>query len=82
MKNGRGVPCSTHGERRSAYKILVVKPEETVHLEDTSTDGRIFKKWNVVYVLDSSGSGQGQEARSRECGNELSGCRKCWEFLD
>jgi hypothetical protein len=38
------------GERRSACKILVVKPEETVHLEDTSIDGRIFKKWDVIYV--------------------------------
>jgi hypothetical protein len=78
MKNGMDVSCSTHGERRSAYKILVVKPEERVHLENTNIDGRIFKKSNVVYVLDSSGSGQGQEARSRECGKELSGCRKCW----
>jgi hypothetical protein len=45
------------GERRSAYRVLVVKPEETVHLEDTSAGGRIFKKWDAVYGLDSSGSG-------------------------
>jgi len=36
------------GERRSAHRGLVVKPEETVHLEDTSVDRRIFKKWDVV----------------------------------
>jgi hypothetical protein len=45
------------GERRNAYWALVVKPAGTVHLEDTSVDGRIFKKWDVVYGLDSSGSG-------------------------
>jgi len=45
------------GERRSAYRVLVVKPEETVHLEDTSINGRIFKKWDVVYGMDSPGSG-------------------------
>jgi hypothetical protein len=45
------------GERSSAYRVSVVKPEEIVHLEDTSVDRRIFKKWDVVYGLDSSGSG-------------------------
>ena len=70
------------GERRSAYRALVVKPEETVHLEDTSADGRIFKKWDVVCGLDSSCSTQGKVARYREYSNELSGCRKCCELLD
>jgi hypothetical protein len=39
------------GERRSAYMILVGKPEERDHLEDLCVDGRIIlkrilKKWD------------------------------------
>ena len=31
-------------ERRGAYSILMVKPEERVHLEDPGVDGRIILK--------------------------------------
>jgi len=34
------------------------------------------------YGLDRTGSGYGQVAGTRECGNELSGSIKCEEFLD
>jgi hypothetical protein len=33
------------GERRSAYRALVGKPEEGGHLEDPDVDGRIILKW-------------------------------------
>jgi hypothetical protein len=33
-------------ERRGAYKVLVVKPEERAHhLKDPSIDGRIILRW-------------------------------------
>jgi len=39
-------------ESRSAYRILVGKPERKNHLEDPGVDGRIrlrciFRKWDV-----------------------------------
>jgi len=33
------------GETRSAYRILVGKPEERDHLEDLGVDGRITLEW-------------------------------------
>jgi hypothetical protein len=33
------------GERRGAYRALVVKPEGRSHLEDPVADGRIILKW-------------------------------------
>jgi hypothetical protein len=53
-------------------------------LEDPSVDGRILLRWISGggiwgYELDRTGSGQGQLARTCECGNELSGSIK---FLD
>jgi len=55
-------------------------------LEDPGVDGRIilrwiFRKWDVGYGLDRSGSGQGQVAGTCECGNEPSVSIKCREFL-
>jgi hypothetical protein len=34
--------CSTFGEMRNAYKILVRKPEGKSNLKDLGTDGRII----------------------------------------
>ena len=34
------------------------------------------------HELGFSGLGYGQVASTCECGNELSGSIKCWEFLD
>jgi hypothetical protein len=33
------------GDRRSAYRILVEKPEGRNHLEDPGVHGRIILKW-------------------------------------
>jgi hypothetical protein len=46
-----GGACSTYGERRGAYRVLVGKLRERDHLKDLIVDGkiilqRIFKKWN------------------------------------
>jgi len=46
------VACSTYGERRSVYRVLVGKPEGRDHLEDPGVDGSlilrwIFRKWDV-----------------------------------
>jgi hypothetical protein len=39
-----GGACSTYGERRSLYGVLVRKPEGN-HLEDTGIEGRIILRW-------------------------------------
>jgi hypothetical protein len=75
------------GERRGAYRILLVKPEGKRQL------GRPWRKWedniktNLQEVgwwqeLDLSGSGLGQVAGSCECGNEPLGSLHFGEFLD
>ena len=51
-KNEIGGACSTMGERRGVYRVLVGKPEERENLEDPGADGRIilrwiFRKWDV-----------------------------------
>jgi len=47
-----GGVCSTHGETKGVYRVLVGKPEGKNHLRDTGVDGRIilksiFRKWDV-----------------------------------
>jgi hypothetical protein len=54
-------------------------------LEDPGIDGRIilkwiFRKWDVGYGLDRTGSGQ--VAGTCECGNEPLDSIKCGKFLD
>jgi hypothetical protein len=49
--------CSTYGERRVAYRVLVGKPEEKYHLENEGLGGSIllrwiFRKWDVGRELD------------------------------
>jgi hypothetical protein len=48
-KDEMGGPCSTHGreEKRSAYNILVGKPEGIDHSEDLSVRVKIMLKWIV-----------------------------------
>jgi hypothetical protein len=41
----------------------------------------IFRKQEVGYGLDQTGSGQGQVAGTCKCGNETLGSIKCVEFL-
>jgi hypothetical protein len=40
-----GGPCSTNGEKRNAYKLLVGKPEGKSHQEDQDVGGRIILGW-------------------------------------
>ena len=82
-----GGACSTYGERRVAYGVLVRKSEGRSHVKDTGINGRvilswIFRKWDEGYGPDCSGSGKGQVSGTCECGNEPSGSIKCGEFLD
>jgi CRISPR/Cas system-associated protein Cas7 (RAMP superfamily) len=47
-----GGACSTYGERRSVYRVLLGKLKEGDHLGDPGADGRIilrwiFRKWDV-----------------------------------
>ena len=59
--------CSTYGERRGVYRVLMGKPEGKRPLGRPGVDGRIilrwiFRKWKVGHGLDQAGSGQGQVA--------------------
>jgi hypothetical protein len=40
-----GKACSTNGEKRNAYSVLVGKPEEKRPLEDLDVGGRIILEW-------------------------------------
>jgi len=44
-KNAMSGACSTHGERRGAYRVLVGNLREGDHLEDPGVDERIILKW-------------------------------------
>jgi len=55
-------------------------------LGDTGINGIIilrwiFRKWDVGYGLDRTGSGEGKVAGTFECSNELSGSTKCGVFM-
>jgi len=43
-KHQMGGACSTYGERRGVYRVLVGKPDRD-HLEDPGVDGRIILRW-------------------------------------
>ena len=61
-----GEACSTMGDRRGVYRVLVGRPEgkrQRDHLEDN--------------IMDSSGAVYGHVAGPSECGSEPSGSVKC-----
>jgi hypothetical protein len=67
---------------RNAYKILVGKEKGRGHSEDIGMDGRIILKGSYGrWELDSSNSGQGQEAGSYKHGNESSGSIEGGNFM-
>jgi hypothetical protein len=41
-KNEMGEPCSTCGEMRDGYRVMVEKPEGKIQLEDPGVDWRML----------------------------------------
>jgi hypothetical protein len=87
-KNEVGGACSTYGEGRGAYRILVGRPEGRRSL------GRPRRRWEDNIKMDLQEAGLGgmdwidiaqdidKWLDCYECGNEPSGSIKCGEFLD
>ena len=50
-----GIACSTYGERRGTYRVLMGKPEGRNHLEDPGLNGKMILKW----ILREVGWGHG-----------------------
>jgi hypothetical protein len=81
-----GGACSTNGEKRNAYRILVGKPEGKRPL------GRKTRRWvdNIKMTLREIGwdamdwldLAQDRDQCSCEHGNEPSGSIICWEVLE
>jgi hypothetical protein len=44
-KNEMSRACSTNGERKGLYRVLVGNLREGDHLEDPDIDGRIILRW-------------------------------------
>jgi hypothetical protein len=76
-----------YGDRRSAYRVLVGRPEGKIPF------GRPRHRWedNIKMDLQAvrwgawtrlSCSGRGQVAGSCKCSNDPSGSIKCGQFLD
>jgi hypothetical protein len=57
-----GGACSSDGERRGVYRVLVGKPEGKSHWGDPGVDGRVILRWmfrkgDVGYGMNRAGSG-------------------------
>jgi hypothetical protein len=87
IKYEMGRVCSTWGEMRNAYRVLVRKPEGRSRFRRPGHKWKDnikmdLRKLGLDCGLDSSGSGQGPVAGSCEHSNEPSGFVKGKEFLD
>jgi hypothetical protein len=83
MEGVAGGACGTYGEKRNAYRILVVKPERK------GPFGRPERRWDGNIKMDERNKIVGREmdlsgrvACCCECGNEPSDFMKCGDFLD
>jgi hypothetical protein len=65
-----GGACSSDGEGRGEYRLLVWKPK------GERTLGRTRRRWKNNIKMNL------QEVECGECGNEPSGSIKCGGFLD
>jgi hypothetical protein len=45
--------CSTNGEKRNVYRILVGKPEGKISLRNQNIGGWIILKWILVVLIGS-----------------------------
>jgi hypothetical protein len=72
-----GGPCSTNGEKRNAYRLLVGKPEGKIPL------GRPRRRWVDNISMDLGEVGWGDvDWIGLEFGIEPSGSMKCWEIIE
>ena len=84
-----GGSCGTYGRQERCIQFLWGELRERNHLEDLEVDGKIIQAFigrkiggEAWHGLVCSGSGQRQVAGTCECGNELSGSVKYWEYFD
>jgi hypothetical protein len=82
-----GGACSSDGEGRGVYGLLVGNLRERDHWVDSGVDGRIilrwiFGKWDVEVWTGLSWLRIQTGGGTCECGNEPLGSIKCGEFLD
>jgi hypothetical protein len=73
--------CSTNGEKRNAYKLMVGKPEGKRLLGRPRQMDGSWRGGMGQYGLEWSGSGQEQMERSCGFGNEPLGSIKYWETI-
>jgi hypothetical protein len=77
-----GGTYSTHGERRSAYRVLVGKPGERDYLEVPGIGRRIILRWFFRKWDGEVWAGLLWLMKWTESSNEPSGSINCGEFLD
>jgi hypothetical protein len=85
-KNVMDEACSTYGEWRGVYRVLVGKHEGKRHLEDPGVDEwiilrLIFRKCDVEAWTGSIWLRIGTGTGTCKCGNEPSGSIRCGEFF-
>jgi hypothetical protein len=76
-----GRACSMNGQKRNAYRRILVGKRPLGRLQHKWADNikMDFKRGRMGwYGLDRPGSGQGLVVGSCEHGNEPSGSIKCW----
>jgi hypothetical protein len=78
-----GGTCSTNGETRNVYRLLVGKPDGKSDLGGWIIRTWIVERWDGVMWTGLVWLRIGTSGESScECGNEPSGSIECWEIIE